>query len=183
MCDESNPHYYVMLTELFEGHEWITHNVKPLIADKKKVIPETAWSIDPFGHSPTIPYFNHLSGLQAGILNRVHYRIKKEFAKNNHLEFYYKPLLHPFVGSHSEPEIFMHMFPFFAYDIPHTCGPDPRVCAVYEFSKTVTFWGDSPQAISDGNIEHKAKTLVDQYKKKATLYKSKKIVLASLVLH
>lgn len=71
------------------------------------------------------------------------------------------------------------MMPFYLYDIPNTCGPDPKVCCQFDFARLpgslpdCTRWkGVRPTPINNGNVEQKARQLVNQYKKKATLYRS-----------
>lgn len=69
------------------------------------------------------------------------------------------------------------MMPFYSYDAPHSCGPDPSICCQFDFrrlpfSSVDCPWGVRPTVINDENVEQKARQLVDQYKKKATLYQS-----------
>jgi hypothetical protein len=51
---------------------------------------------------------------------------------------------------------------------------------VYEFVNSVTLWGDHVVPITPQNIENKAIILVDQYKKKAALFKTGDNVLVPL---
>ena len=46
MPDEASSHYYAMIDQLMEGNQWVleTLGVKPV----------SSWSVDPFGHSPTM---------------------------------------------------------------------------------------------------------------------------------
>lgn len=64
--------------------------------------------------------------------------------------------------------------PFYSYDIPHTCGPDPKICCQFDFKRMSGEincpWGIRPQKITQSNVRERAKTLLDQYRKKSQLY-------------
>lgn len=60
-----------------------------MVSDYK---PRNHWSIDPFGLSPTISYFMKLSNFSNGVLQRVHYSVKKYLAKRKELEFMWRQL-------------------------------------------------------------------------------------------
>ena len=70
-----------------------------------------------------------------------------------------------------------HMMPFYSYDVPHTCGPDPKICCQFDFirlpgNRVTCPWRVPPQPISDRNVAERATTLLDQYRKKSQLYKT-----------
>lgn len=74
------------------------------------------------------------------------------------------------------------MMPFYSYDIPHTCGPDPKVCCQFDFKRLPGYglncpWRIAPTTITDKNVAQKARLLVDQYKKKATLYRTRAVLI------
>jgi hypothetical protein len=110
--DEANSQLYAMEIQLQEGHDWIRKTFG------KEYIPRYGWSIDPFGYSPTMAYLLKKYGFEGMLIQRVHYAIKKELAKRQHLEFMWRQTWDP-SGKH---DIFTHVMPFYSYDIPHTCG-------------------------------------------------------------
>ncbi|WKY03151.1 hypothetical protein Q1695_016448 [Nippostrongylus brasiliensis] len=165
MTDEANAHYFSIITELMEGHEFLRNHIG--------YTPTTHWSIDPFGLSPTLPYLLSASNISNAAVQRVHYSVKKYLAKNKQLEFMWRQLW----GSHGKRDIRTHMFPFYSYDIPHSCGPDPSVCCQFDFARLpgghyTCPWGKNPEKITPSNVAERAVVLCDQYRKKSQLYQT-----------
>ncbi|XP_023587753.1 alpha-mannosidase 2 isoform X2 [Trichechus manatus latirostris] len=172
MPDEAGPHYFALIDQLIEGHQWLEKNLG--------VKPQSGWSIDPFGHSPTMAYLLKRAGFSHMLIQRVHYAVKKHFALHKTLEFFWRQNW----DMGSVTDIFCHMMPFYSYDIPHTCGPDPKICCQFDFKRLPGGrvgcpWGIPPETIYLGNVQNRAQMLLDQYRKKSKLFRTK-VVLAPL---
>uniref|UniRef100_A0A1B6CBG0 Alpha-mannosidase n=1 Tax=Clastoptera arizonana TaxID=38151 RepID=A0A1B6CBG0_9HEMI len=170
MNDEANAHYYSILQQLTHGHQWLRTNLN--------ITPRFGWAIDPFGYSPTQPYFLKKMGLEALVIQRTHYSVKKALARNKQLEFRWRQLW----DTTGNTDFFSHMMPFYSYDIPHTCGPDPKICCQFDFKRLPGYgvtcpWRVPPQSITDGNIAHRAEMILDQWRKKAQLYSTNVVMV------
>uniref|UniRef100_A0A673FYP0 Alpha-mannosidase n=1 Tax=Sinocyclocheilus rhinocerous TaxID=307959 RepID=A0A673FYP0_9TELE len=165
MPDEASTHYSALIDQLVEGHQWLERNLG--------VKPKTGWAVDPFGHTPTQAYLLRQAGLSNMLIQRVHYTVKKHFASQKTLEFFWRQNW----DQDSSSDILCHMMPFYSYDVPHTCGPDPKICCQYDFKRLPGGriscpWRIPPQAITDNNVQERAQTLLDQYRKKSKLFRT-----------
>nr|XP_006627077.1 PREDICTED: alpha-mannosidase 2 [Lepisosteus oculatus]XP_015193543.1 PREDICTED: alpha-mannosidase 2 [Lepisosteus oculatus] len=172
MPDEASTHYFAMIDQLLEGHQWLEKNLG--------VKPMTSWAVDPFGHSSTMAYILKRAGFKNMLIQRIHYSVKKHFATQKTLEFFWRQNW----DQDSSTDILCHMMPFYSYDVPHTCGPDPKICCQFDFKRLPGGriscpWRVPPEAINDGNVQYRAQMLLDQYRKKSKLYRTK-VVLAPL---
>uniref|UniRef100_A0A671Q516 Alpha-mannosidase n=1 Tax=Sinocyclocheilus anshuiensis TaxID=1608454 RepID=A0A671Q516_9TELE len=172
MPDEANTHYFALIDQLVEGHQWLERNLG--------VKPKTGWAVDPFGHTPTQAYLLRQAGLSNMLIQRVHYSVKKHFASQKTLEFFWRQNW----DQDSSSDILCHMMPFYSYDVPHTCGPDPKICCQFDFKRLPGGriscpWRIPPQAITDINVQERAQTLLDQYRKKSKLFRTN-VLLAPL---
>ncbi|XP_004484142.2 alpha-mannosidase 2 [Dasypus novemcinctus] len=172
MPDEAGSHYFALIDQLIEGHQWLEKNLG--------VKPRSGWAVDPFGHSPTMAYLLKRAGFSHMLIQRVHYAVKKHFALHKSLEFFWRQNW----DMKSVTDIFCHMMPFYSYDIPHTCGPDPKICCQFDFKRlpggrVACPWGIRPEAIYAGNVKNRAEMLLDQYRKKSKLFRTK-VLLAPL---
>nr|XP_015199115.1 PREDICTED: alpha-mannosidase 2x isoform X2 [Lepisosteus oculatus] len=170
MTDEANVHYFAMIDQLIEGHQWLEKNIG--------VTPRSGWAVDPFGHSATMSYVLKRANLTSMLIQRVHYSIKKHFSATQSLEFMWRQAWDPA----SSTDIFCHMMPFYSYDVPHTCGPDPKICCQFDFKRLPGGrvncpWKVPPRAIVEANVAERAKLLLDQYRKKSKLFRSKVVLV------
>ncbi|XP_003748507.1 alpha-mannosidase 2x [Galendromus occidentalis] len=172
MNDEANTHYYAMIEQHVLGHKWIeTHFPK---APK----PRNGWAIDPFGLSPTMAFLLKEFGLKNMVIQRLHYFLKKHLASSKALEFHWRQ---PWdnVGN---TDMFCHAMPFYSYDVPHTCGPDPAVCCQFDFARMGSSrmscpWKQPPMKIDKNNVAARSQILLDQYRRKAQLYQTNSILI------
>ncbi|XP_073998375.1 alpha-mannosidase 2-like isoform X1 [Rhodnius prolixus] len=165
MPDEATSHYSSVLEQLTHGHQWLLQHLN--------YRPNHSWSIDPFGLSPTLPFILKKCGFDSLVVQRTHYSVKKYLARNKQLEFRWRQLW----DGEGTTELLTHMMPFYSYDIPHTCGPDPKVCCQFDFKRLPGYgvycpWKVPPKVITEKNVAHRAELILDQYKKKAQLYDS-----------
>ncbi|KAM8703993.1 hypothetical protein ACLKA7_008595 [Drosophila subpalustris] len=170
MPDEANSHWRNVLLQLTEGQTWLK--------EQFNITPTSSWAIDPFGHSPSLPYVLQRSGFKNLLIQRTHYSVKKELAQQKNLEFYWRQIW----DTRGTTALFTHMMPFYSYDIPHTCGPDPKVCCQFDFKRMGSFglscpWRVPPRAIDDSNVAARSDLLVDQWKKKAELYRTNVLLI------
>ena len=138
------------------------------------------------------------------LIQRVHYAIKKELALHKNLEFMWRQTWDngntdgevegEGEGEEGEYDIFTHVMPFYSYDVPHTCGPDPSICCQFDFARlkgsvrggnggnvadyaATCPWHKPTQLITSKNIEERSLLLLDQYRKKANLYRTNTVLI------
>lgn len=172
MNDEANSHYFAIIEQITEGNLWLKDTVG--------VMPKNAWAIDPFGHSPTMAYLLRRMGFQNMLIQRTHYEVKKVLAQEQNLEFLWRQSW----DTSNTTDLLCHMMPFYSYDIPHTCGPEPAICCQFDYWRLPGFgtaqrcpWGLNPQEISASNVQEMSGKLLDQYRKKSTLYKTNTLLV------
>ncbi|KAL3875173.1 hypothetical protein ACJMK2_038101 [Sinanodonta woodiana] len=164
MTDEGTAHYTAMLDQLMEGHQWLSKN---LFIDV-----QTSWSIDPFGHSSTMTYLLHESGIKHMVIQRVHFAVKRHLSHLKSLEFFWHQ---GWKGNGHKDIIFCHMMPFLSYGIPFSCGPDEHVCCQFDFYKKKCRRGTKlidAVTVNEKNLETLSWQLWEQLQKKSELYRS-----------
>ena len=121
-------------------------------------------------------------GFDAILIQRVYYAVKKYLAERKQLEFWWRQEWD--IDSHTDT--FTHLMPFFSYDTPHSCGPNPKICCQFDFARiskqhsTNTQpceWKINPVKITSANVEQRAKMLLHQYRQKAALYRSGTVLI------
>ena len=167
MNDEASVTARATRWHLQEGREWLQNTFG--------ITPQYSWAIDPFGHSAGQAQVLKELGYKGMLIQRVHYAVKKQLAQKQHLEFQWQT---------PAGEIFTHMMPFYSYDGPHTCGPDPSICCQFDFARidkgktwTGCPWGKMAVPITDANVAERSRKWLDQVYKKAMLYRGKHVLV------
>jgi alpha-mannosidase II len=101
--------------QIAEGNMWLNYAIG--------FVPRNNWAIDPFGYSSTMAYLLRRMGFDNMLIQRTHYELKKELAWHKNLEYVWRQSW----DAEETADIFVHMMPFYSYDIPHTCGPEPNL--------------------------------------------------------
>lgn len=158
--DEANPHYYALIDQMIEGHQWLWHNLKTK--------PNNTWALDPFGYSSALPYLYKKAGYQNMVILRVHELVKNELIKMKALDFMWRQ-----VWDHrGENDIRTQLMPYKLYNIKHTCGPDHHICLLFDFRKIPGEVSESrAEPITPQNVDRLSRLLLGQYEKKARLFK------------
>ncbi|XP_054797324.1 alpha-mannosidase 2-like isoform X2 [Prosopis cineraria] len=162
---------WVMNDEMTEGNLWLNDTIG--------FVPKNSWAIDPFGYSSTMAYILRRMGFDNMLVQRTHYELKKELAWHKNLEYIWRQSW----DAEESTDIFVHMMPFYSYDIPHTCGPEPAICCQFDFARTsgsiyeLCPWGQYPVEITQENVQERALKLLDQYRKKSTLYRTNTLLI------
>ncbi|MCO5588525.1 hypothetical protein L7F22_042482 [Adiantum nelumboides] len=168
----ANSHFYAIIEQITEGNLWLKDTVG--------VVPRNAWAIDPFGYSPTMAYLLNRMGFDNMLIQRTHYEVKKILAQEQNLEFIWRQSW----DTSNTTDIFCHMMPFYSYDIPHTCGPEPAICCQFDFWRLPGYgsaqrcpWRYDPQQTNMDNVKERSEMLLDQYRKKSMLYKTNTLLV------
>jgi alpha-mannosidase II len=151
MPDEANCHYYAILHQYVYGHQWLHENIG--------VVPEHGFSIDPFGHSSSMPYLLKNLDFKTMFIQRIHYNLRKHLVQNNASEFVWQQ---PW-DENDDASMFCHLAPNHLYTIKNICSLSPSNCYFFDF-KDVAFDIDKVQ------IETQAKNLLEQLRKTASVY-------------
>ncbi|KAK7381345.1 hypothetical protein VNO78_33973 [Psophocarpus tetragonolobus] len=171
MNDEANSHYFAIIEQIAEGNMWLNDTIG--------FVPKNSWAIDPFGYSSTMAYLLRRMGFDNMLIQRTHYELKKELAWHKNLEYIWRQSW----DAEETTDIFVHMMPFYSYDIPHTCGPEPAICCQFDFARMQGFlyeqcpWEQYPVETTQDNVQERALKLLDQYRKKSTLYRTNTLLV------
>ena len=166
MTDEASASYPDMLEQLIEGHQFLRSTLN--------YTPSNSWSVDPFGHSATMPYLLQKSGLSNMYIQRTHFAWKRRLAETRSLEFFWRQFFqqHQQSKSSSRQSMMCHMSPLDLYSYKYACGPDYKTCLDFDFRK---IFGESSEStaveLNSTNIAAKAAEIMEQYGKLGSLFR------------
>uniref|UniRef100_A0A0K0D9M0 Alpha-mann_mid domain-containing protein n=1 Tax=Angiostrongylus cantonensis TaxID=6313 RepID=A0A0K0D9M0_ANGCA len=117
MTDEANSQYFSIIAELFEGHEWIRNHIGgSLYYIKGALLSEKA--------------SRKKQAVGVYVATTLGYvRLHRSYSVSWILVY----MSFVSIGAHGKTDVRTHMFPFYSYDVPHTCGPDPKICCQFDF--------------------------------------------------
>lgn len=158
--DEANTHYFALIDQMIEGHQWVKDNIG--------IYPSNTWSLDPFGYSSVLAHLYKLAGFENMVILRVHTDVKHYLQSRYSLEFMWCSMW----NCTKSEEIMTLMMPYMLYNIKHSCGPDPNVCILFDFRKISGEMSESRAVmVHSGNVDRLAKLLLRQYRLKAKLFR------------
>jgi len=161
MTDEANVDLFSMIDQLVEGHKWLRENLN--------VVPESSWSVDPFGHGAAFPHLLKQSGVDNMVIMRIHYAWKEWFARHQLGDFLWKQ---PWEEDGSTAPL-CHNFPYDIYSIKHSCGPRPQTCLGFDFRHVDGEYNEFSihyTPINQYNVQSRAELLLEQYGRTGSLY-------------
>lgn len=169
MTDEGPAHYYDMLDQLIEGHQFL----RTTFGYERP--PPSAWSIDSFGHGATFPYLLRRAGIDRMYIQRSHFAWKAQLARTRSLEFTWRQAFDNLAGRSRAPparnSILCHMSPLALYSFKYTCGPDPKTCLDFDFRHIFGEESESTATpLNERNIEAKAHQILGQYGRLGSLF-------------
>lgn len=166
MPDEASSHYVSVVDQLVEGHQWLWENLR--------VKPQNSWSIDPFGHSGSMPYLWKLAGMDNMVVQRVHQAVKASLMSQKSLEFYWRQ----FWDEKGVTDILCHVMPYMLYSIKFSCGPNRFICLLFDFRQVPGEISDTrAQSITESNVEKFSEYLYKQFRQKSYFYKFNTILV------
>ncbi|XP_052766957.1 alpha-mannosidase 2-like isoform X2 [Mya arenaria] len=164
MPDEASTSYTSVIDQQTEGHQWLLDNVG--------VTPSNSWSVDPFGHSGTMPYIWKLAGMKNMVINRIHQGTKAQMIRENGLDFYWRQFWT------QDADIFCHCMPYEVYSLKSNCGPDRKICERFDFQHVEgVFYEKINPEIDNINVVNLSRLLYEQYRMKSSLFKHNTVLV------
>ncbi|KAK3090813.1 hypothetical protein FSP39_014890 [Pinctada imbricata] len=157
--DEATSHYYTVLDQLIEGHQWLRKNIG--------VQPVNTWPLDQFGYSSSLPYIWKKAGMNNLGIMRVTQNVKSYFARHKIMNFRWRQ---PW-DLNGDNDILCYVEPYRWFVTDVSCGPSTVICNSLLFHK-------KSERTTMPMLNRISENLVEQFKLKASLNKQKVIVVA-----
>uniref|UniRef100_T1H996 Glyco_hydro_38N domain-containing protein n=1 Tax=Rhodnius prolixus TaxID=13249 RepID=T1H996_RHOPR len=141
MPDEATTQLFGLLNQLIEGHQWLYQQIG--------ILPETGWSIDPFGVGSTIPYLLTAAGINKGyLIQRIHFAWKRFLARIGGLDAVWRPDF----TNNDQYDMPLRVQHSSTYSLTDSCGILPKLCSLYDFNR-------AKKAVNFSNIRRRAEVL------------------------
>ncbi|XP_073971959.1 alpha-mannosidase 2-like isoform X3 [Rhodnius prolixus] len=145
MPDEATTQLFGLLNQLIEGHQWLYQQIG--------ILPETGWSIDPFGVGSTIPYLLTAAGINKGyLIQRIHFAWKRFLARIGGLDAVWRPDF----TNNDQYDMPLRVQHSSTYSLTDSCGILPKLCSLYDFNR-------AKKAVNFSNIRRRAEVLLGLY--------------------
>jgi alpha-mannosidase II len=173
MPDEALPDLAALLNNHISGHMWLRETLNVSV--------KTAWSADSFGLSSSVAYIHSVFNVSNLLVQRANYKIKEHLAATRSLEFIWKQEW----SDHDSTSMLTSMNPFKLYAIPFNCGPEKRVCCMFDFwrgpggCKDMYFPWETSLTGEDvqKNWDASVRSLAQQYQLKASLFRTDNLLV------
>lgn len=110
------------------------------------ILPETGWSIDPFGVGSTIPYLLTAAGINKGyLIQRIHFAWKRFLARIGGLDAVWRPDF----TNNDQYDMPLRVQHSSTYSLTDSCGILPKLCSLYDFNR-------AKKAVNFSNIRRRA---------------------------
>ncbi|VDM97133.1 unnamed protein product, partial [Onchocerca ochengi] len=82
MTDEATTFFPSTVDNIIEGQQYVYNELN--------VEAQVMWSNDPFGHGPSVPYLFTKTGINRGVINRIHNDLKIFLRNHGALSFHWR---------------------------------------------------------------------------------------------
>lgn len=186
MNDEANSHWISIIQQYTDGHQWLQKHLNYTPKSSWSIDPFGMSTTQPVllnkmgFHNMLIQRVHYSVKKYLASTKQLEFRWRQMWGEQcilflpfisfdidstsspfpSHYRLFVITHLITFTDQQGNTDMFTHMMPFYSYDIPHTCGPDPKICCQFDFKRLPGHglhcpWKIAPQPIIDTNVAQK----------------------------